>query len=126
MKRIYVRIVVALSFSTPAIAQTSPERSLPDTYPECTRVNGPDCVLPAPVVVPPRMAAPRGLITQPLPVAPPAVVESGPRESPAMQRPPPGTRAPGAGAAEGTAGPAASAREGSTPSQRATVIGPRK
>lgn len=71
MNRIPASIIVFLTAMAPAVAAETTERteSLPDANPACMQVNGPDCVLRS-EVVPPRTAAPQGVVVVPTPVPP--------------------------------------------------------
>ena len=77
MKRIPASIIVFLTAIAPAAAAETTERpqSVPDANPACMQVNGPDCVLRS-QVVPPRTAAPQGVVVVPTP-APPITAAPG-------------------------------------------------
>jgi hypothetical protein len=72
MKRISASMVVFLAGIAAAVAADPVERaeSLPDAYPECMQVNGPDCVLRS-QASPARTAAPAGTIISPATIVPP-------------------------------------------------------
>ena len=124
MKRIFVPIVFVAAGIAPAFSADS-NQSLPDSNPACTQVNGPDCVLQAPLILP-RMAAPQGLITTPVPVPPVIVAPVSPSErltaTPPVITPPAGTPTTPA-AAPGT--PTEGAR-GAAAAGRSTIISPQK
>ena len=77
MKRIPASIIVFLTAIVPAVAAetTEPGESLPDTYPACMEVNGPDCVLRS-QYIPPPTAAPQGVVILPA-AAPPVSATPG-------------------------------------------------
>lgn len=77
MKRIPASIIVFLATIAPAVAAESTERvgSLPDAYPECMQVNGPDCVIRS-QVMPLLTADPQDVLVVPTP-APPIVAAPG-------------------------------------------------
>jgi hypothetical protein len=77
MRQIFALIFAFLTTIAPAVAAETTERneSVPDANPACMDINGPDCVLRS-QVVPPRTAAPQGVIVAPAP-APPIVPAPG-------------------------------------------------
>lgn len=71
MKRIPASLVVFLTAVLPAVAADTTERgeSLPDKYPACMDVNGPDCVLRSQYMSP-LTATPQGVVILPAPALP--------------------------------------------------------
>jgi hypothetical protein len=76
-----MKIIVAFVFavSIAVAGAVHAQQSLPDSNPECMRVNGPDCVLKS-ATVPNRTVPPPGLITTPLPTPPVIIAPAAPIE----------------------------------------------